>query len=379
VSSSGESTGDFTVSSNFVGDEAVLTLRGELDLGALPGLSSVIDAVIASGYLKIMVDMADVVFVASSGLTVIAHAASRVAALRGRLTIRSPSTTVRRVLDIGGLQGLTSPVTAPVEPAQLGPFHSMQQDGAPAVPDPLFTDAGRTTAVAIPIDDDAVDGTLRLVVALARATVSSADGASVSLRRHGYLATVAATDQTIVDMDTDQYETRQGPCVDAATEGRWFHAESLEAETRWPAFIPRARSLGINAILSTPLLAQDRPVGALNIYSRTVRAFSPEDQKLAGVFATQASIVLTDAGMNPTTILQSTRYQEALGARRTIAQAQGVLMARTGISPDEAYDLLRVHSLRTSQPLLQRASDVVHSTRWFPSDPRPPNQDGLSG
>jgi anti-anti-sigma factor len=363
VSSSGRSTKDFTVSSTFIGEEAVLTLRGELDLAAVPSLSSVIDAVIASGYLRIMVDMADVVFVASPGLTVIAHAARRVAALHGRLTIRSPSSTVRRLLEISGLQGLTSPVAAPVEAARPGPFHSMRQDGAPAVVDPSTGDADRTTAVAIPVDDDAIDGTLRLVVALALAIVGGADGASVSLRRHGYLATVAATDQTIVDMDTDQYDTRQGPCVDAATEGRWFHAESLEAETRWPAFIPRARSLGINAILSTPLVARDQPVGALNIYSRTVAAFSPEDRQLAAVFATQASVILSDAGMNPTDTQPSTRYQEALMARRTIAQAQGVMMARTGVSSDRAYDELRVHSLRTNQPLLRRASDIVASTR----------------
>jgi anti-anti-sigma factor len=379
VSSSDQSTESFTISSTFTGDEAVLTLRGELDLAAGPSLSSVIDAVIASGYLVIRVDMADVVFVASTGLTVIALAATRVAAMRGRLTIRSPSTTVRRLLDISGLQGLASPVAVPVEVVPPGPFHSMPQEEGALDSDPLATEVDRRTAVAIPIDDDAVDGTLRLVVALAHATVGGADGASVSLRRHGYLATVAATDQTVVDMDTDQYETRQGPCVDAATEGRWFHVQSLEAETRWPAFIPRARSLGINAILSTPLLAQDRPVGALNLYSHRLEAFSPEDQQLAGEFATQASIILSDAGMNPTSTLQSTRYQEALRARQIIAQAQGVMMARNGIGPDEAYDLLRVHSLRTNQPLLQRASDIVHSTRRVPTDARPAPGDGRHG
>jgi hypothetical protein len=299
--------------------------------------------------------------------------------MRGRLAIRSPSTVVRRVLDISGLQGLTSPVAVPVEVALPGPFHSMPQGGAQAAADPTPADVDRMSAAAIPIDDDTVDGTLRLVVALAGATVIGADGASVSLRRHGYLATVAATNQTVVDMDTDQYDTRQGPCVDAATEGRVFNVDSLDTETRWPAFIPRARSLGINAILSTPLLAQDRPVGALNIYSRTTSGFSPEDKQLAGVFAAQASIILSDAGMNPTSPLPSTRYQQALQARRTIAQAQGVMMARTGVSADAAYDQLRVHSLRTNQPLLQRASDILDSTYRNGSDPGPEREDDRRG
>ena len=125
---------------------------------------------------------------------------------------------------------------------------------------------------AIPTDPDVVDGALRLVVELAQISVRGADGVSVSLFRHGELLTVAATDETVTEMDAAQYATGVGPCVDASRRGRWFHAESLETETRWPAFTPQARALGIMAILSSPLTALEEPVGALNIYSRTASA-----------------------------------------------------------------------------------------------------------
>jgi hypothetical protein len=59
-------------------------------------------------------------------------------------------------------------------------------------------------------DPDVVDGALRLVVELARSCVSGADGVSVSLLRHGVLSTVAASDQTIMAMDADQYATGEG-------------------------------------------------------------------------------------------------------------------------------------------------------------------------
>ena len=52
---------------------------------------------------------------------------------------------------------------------------------------------------------------------------------------------------------------------------------------------------GINAILSTPLVAHSQPVGALNIYSRTRGAFSLKEQELASVLATEASVILTVA------------------------------------------------------------------------------------
>jgi GAF domain-containing protein len=83
----------------------------------------------------------------------------------------------------------------------------------------------------------------------------------------------------------------------AAAEGRWFHVESLAEENRWPEFIPRAIEGGIASILSTPLMVATRPVGALNIYSNAERAFRPAEQELAALFATQASGILTDAGV----------------------------------------------------------------------------------
>jgi GAF domain-containing protein len=147
--------------------------------------------------------------------------------------------------------------------------------------------------------DPAIDGVLRLVVAMTQATVPGADGVSVSLRRRDRLSTVAASDQTILDMDAAQYSTGQGPCVDASVEGRWVLADSLHTETRWASFTPKAQALGINAILSSPLLAQNRPVGALNIYSRTAGSFGPKDRRLASMFAAEASVVLTAAEKHP--------------------------------------------------------------------------------
>jgi GAF domain-containing protein len=203
-------------------------------------------------------------------------------------------------------------------------------------------------AKAVAANDGAIEGALRLAVALARTMVDGADGASVTLRRDGRLGTVAASDQTVSDMDANQYATGEGPCVDAAIEGRRFHAQSLEEETRWPAFTPRARALGISAILSSPLLAEGQPVGALNIYSRTAAAFGAKEQELASVFATEASNILSDAGVQ---------------TREIIAEAQGVIMERQDVGEDDAFDILRRFSQRSGRSLRERAEDVMGSAR----------------
>lgn len=299
----------------------------------------------------------------ASGLAVIAGAAVRLSSSGGELIIRSPSELVRRILDIVGLTELVRlELTQPVV-SHLGPEQSASEAAASTGSEhPEFAHRLRRIT-AVPADDDVVDGALRLVVALARATVGGADGVSVSLHRHGRLATVAASDQTILDMDADQYATGEGPCVDASNEGRWFHVESLDEETRWPAFVPRAKELGINAILSSPLLAEERPVGALNIYSRTPGAFAPKDQELASVFATEASIILADAGVDVSDDQLSQRLQEALRTRQIISQAQGVIMARKGLTEEGAYAVLRHFSQRSSTPLSERAQQIVASTR----------------
>ena len=211
--------------------------------------------------------------------------------------------------------------------------------------------------------DHGADGALRPSVALAKKLVRGADGASVSLRRHGILTTVAATDQTVLDMDGHQYTSGQGPCVDASAEGREFYSASLRDERRWPIFTPQACALGINSIFSFPLMTVERPVGAINIYSRTPGAFVSADQQVASVLAAEASTILSDVEAATRADLRSNRLQRALRTRNTIAQAQGVIMERQGISESAAFTALRKYSQRTNEPLRDHARDVADSTR----------------
>ena len=344
------------VSVSFVGDRAVLDVRGEVDILTAPDLGALVDAVIDQGHRFVSLDLAAVDFMDASGLRVIAGAARRLNPAAGELAIRSPSKMVRRMLDITGLTAVVRLEQERPAPSRLGRAQAVEVTTTTA-PDGFMPRLGTVTAV--PADNDVIAGALRMVVALAQATVGGADGVSVSLRRHGHLATVAASDQTISDMDVGQYATGQGPCVDASVQGRWFHVESLDTETRWPDFTPRAQALGINAILSSPLLTRDQPVGALNIYSRTPAAFTPTDQKLASVFATEISTILADAGMDLAHDQRAGQVNEALLTRQVIAQAQGVIMQRDGIGEDAAYSALRRMSLESGMTLREEADHIL--------------------
>ena len=244
--------------------------------------------------------------------------------------------------------------------AGVGPEERARPAGIAA---DIAPDLSRTLleVAIIPANVDVIDAALRLVVALARVTVTGADGVSVCLSRHGALTTVAASDETVSGMDRDQYATGEGPCVAAATEGHWFHVQSLDDERRWPAFIPRARDRGINSILSTPLLTRARPIGALNIYSLRARAFAKPELELSSMLASRASDLLISAAIDVSMEDLSRHLQEALKGRDVIAQARGVLMARHGVTADAAYTMLRRSSRQTSRPLRRVAEDLLGS------------------
>lgn len=353
----------FEVSAQFAETRVVLMVRGELDLVTAPELGAVVEAVIDRGNVNVILDLAECDFIDASGLRVIADGASRAELWGGMLTVRSPSGVVRRLLALTGLDvALGSLRRGPPPLNQLSARSGVAGRASSAGRVSLLGRLGSGP-------DEAVIEALRLVVALARAALRGADGVSVSLRRHHILATVAASDQTISDMDASQYATGEGPCIDASVEGHRFHAGSLATETRWPTFTPRARALGINAILSSPLVVKDRPVGALNIYSRNPDAFALEDQRLASVFAAEASTVLTVTTDDMTAGQAAGRLGEVLRTRQLIALAQGVVMERDCVDEDQAYTTLRRFSARTGRPLRDRAEDVVASTRSSLSPP----------
>lgn len=353
----------FVVEARFGFSQVIVGVIGDVDSLTVPLLAGALGALIDRGDTDLVVDLAKVEFMDAAGLGVIAAMSARLGAVGGTLSIRSPHEQVRRILEIVAMGELVeSPPPAVVATVLAAEQRADDRSAnvtdvhAESVDSGLANVAGRSARTAV------VDAALRLVTALAHATLEGADGASVSLTRHGKLGTVAATDETILQMDRDQYATGQGPCVSAATEGHWFHVESLDHETRWPHFVPRALQGGIGSILSTPLLHSARPVGALNIYSLREGAFGQRDQELAATFASEASAILAESHVDVVAEQFAGRLQGALRVRETIAQAQGVIMARRGVPAEMAAAEIRQSSKASGVPVRERAGEIVAST-----------------
>ncbi len=353
---------EFAVSTAFGSGRLVVEVQGEVDLLTAPTLGAVLGALVDQRHLDVVLDLSRLQFMDASGVQTVADTAERLQAAGGTLSVRSAPALTLRLLAITAVDQVVHIEQADPAGAGLGP-EQRSDDHSHSVPSER-ADLPRdlTQLGSIPASHEVIDGALRLVTALASATVEGADGVSVTLSRHGRLATVASSDDTILRMDQHQYETGEGPCLSAAADGHWFHSESLAEEDRWPEFTPLALEEGISSILSTPLMAADRPVGALNIYSGTERAFGTHQQELAALFATQASRILIDGGADVSDEQMQARIAGALLSRETIARAQGILMARESVTAEAAAALLH-RSARTAEvTVIQQAAELVAPT-----------------
>ena len=165
-------------------------------------------------------------------------------------------------------------------------------------------------------------------------------------------------------IDEIQYETGQGPCLEAATGAALVYAPDTAHDERWPAFSARAREeAGICSVLSCRLslaAAADETVGALNLYSLQADHFTEHDRDLALLYAAVAAIVL-DASR------RQVQLRHAMDARDVIGQAMGVLMAQTDINAEQAFDHLREASQRLNVKLRDLAARIASSTGHRPS------------
>lgn len=348
----------FGVDVDFGGHETVVSVRGDVDPLSAPTLRAVMSAQIAPAHPRpLVLDLAGLTFMDASGLSVIVGAVNRLAEQSNTLVVRSTPRCTRRIMDITGVADLVTLEAGVGVHDEMTTMHAQRE---------------MTSMHAQRSHEDVLDATLRVVTGLANGTVEGADGVSITLRRTGRMVTVAATDDTVVQMDDHQYETGQGPCLSAAGEGISFLVESLAEEQRWPAFVPRALEQGITSVLSTPLLVAGGSVGALNVYS-SVRHFGSHEQEICAVFADAASGLLAGASpvAEPADEQLATRIREALTTRDLIARAQGVLMARQGITaPDAAAELHR--SARSADLTVgETASALLASTP--PSDTSSPH------
>lgn len=206
------------------------------------------------------------------------------------------------------------------------------------------------------LGEDDVEATLTTITSLAVKTIDGCDHAGISLIQGRTISTPAASDDVPVQVDAIQYETDEGPCLEAIREHETFRTGDLASEARWPEFSRRAAGeTGVASMLSFRLFAETETMGALNLYSKQRGAFDDEAVAVGSVFATHAAVALAAAQRDE-------QMQKALQSRDVIGQAKGILMAQQDVSADEAFDILRRASQRMNIKVRELAERVASRT-----------------
>ncbi|MGI5130935.1 GAF and ANTAR domain-containing protein [Pseudonocardia sp. CA-107938] len=195
---------------------------------------------------------------------------------------------------------------------------------------------------------------------ITRAAVDTVPGcahASISMvRRNGGVTTVAPTDDVPAMVDAIQYRTGQGPCLEAIWDSDVVHIDDLATDDRWPRFAAQAvADTPVRSILAAKLFVQDDVIGALNLFAETPNAFDDHDAAVASILAGHAALAVSAAREKE----HADNLDQALRSSREIGVAMGVLMARGGLTREQAFGVLREASQRLNVKLRDVAADVA--------------------
>ena len=196
--------------------------------------------------------------------------------------------------------------------------------------------------------DITTEALLKHIVGAAVTEVSGAQYAAITLLAGKEFSTPAVSGELAGRIDRAQYETGEGPCLDAARQHRTVLSDDLRAEARWPRFAPRAVGLGVLSVLSFQLFVGDDSFGALNLYAPNAAAFGPDSESNGILLASHAALAMTAARTEAGLLT-------AMDSREMIGQAKGILMERYKVTGVEAFGLL----IASSQAMNRKLRDIA--------------------
>ncbi len=202
--------------------------------------------------------------------------------------------------------------------------------------------------------------TAERVVGVAAEVVPHVDHASLTVvtRTSEQPRTVAATGEWPCRVDEIQYQTGQGPCLQALADNDIAAAADLRTDRQWPEFARRAvAETPIRSMFGVRLIIDDIGRGALNFYSEQSETYRDADFALGALLASYASLALLREYHREA----ADNLRTALATSRQIAMAIGILMARELMTADLAMEALRQASNRLQRKVRDVAMEVTET------------------
>jgi GAF domain-containing protein len=199
--------------------------------------------------------------------------------------------------------------------------------------------------------------TLDRVVLVATEIIQGCDLAGISVVHPDGIDTPAGSDEALKRIDELQFTLKEGPCFDALRTHETVHSRDLATDERWPNWGPYiAKEIGVVCIVSYRLFTSADTLGAMNLYSRKPEAFDSDDINNGQALAAHVAVALA-ASQN------AENLEMAITNRTVIGRAEGILMERFDILPDQAFAVLRRVSQHRNVRLNRVAEDLVRTRK----------------
>jgi GAF domain-containing protein len=209
------------------------------------------------------------------------------------------------------------------------------------------------------VEDATMGETLERVCEALLEAIPPAQMAGISMTVDGRTGTYIFSHPDVVEIDRKQYETGDGPCLDAYRSGEIVLVRSTRDPGPYPDFRQVARGHGVLSVLSMPMRTHAQTVGALNLYADHEDAFGDDDIRGAEMFVSQAAFLLANTKSYWDARTLSENLEQAMKSRATIEQAKGIIMSTTGVSDEEAFEMLRIQSQHEHVKLRDLADEIV--------------------
>ncbi|MEE1787084.1 GAF and ANTAR domain-containing protein [Streptomyces sp. SP17BM10] len=200
------------------------------------------------------------------------------------------------------------------------------------------------------------------------------EAASITLMADtGHRAGVWASDGRARRLEERQFSLGEGPGVDAFRGRRPVAVADLLAphEVRWPVLAadlasPALDHRGLRSVYATPLHLGSSGIGVLSLYRSEPGLPGAGEIADIRVAATSVTLAIVGSFMAPSGGAQVQPWlDDPLLNGLEVDQAVGMIMARLGVSADEALDRLRAHAFAHDREIDEAAHEVVERRRFI--------------
>lgn len=218
-----------------------------------------------------------------------------------------------------------------------------------------------TVAATLP-----ASGSLSWRLCEAARQVVVADGVSVAVVGDGHdRLLVASTGTVSADLEELHADLGEGPAVSAAQLDELVTADLTQDEPRWARFAESAtRRTGATLVVAVPMRTGTGVAGTLMLHRMDGAVLTASPAELA-----ELADLLTVALLHDSRAVEQAAL-EGSGARATLNQAVGMVMAQLSLTAADALAVVRAHAFALDRSVSEVAIALVDRRFSFsPDDP----------